>query len=102
MGYIDYKLYQDAEVPIKSYTGIDLTDADKVEFHVLKPDETEVIWTANAHPDDPKYAQYHLTTGDIDQAGTYIFHVYYEEGTVKTPGIANKFQVHEKYDQQTF
>ena len=67
-------------------TGQDLTEATKVEYHVVKPDGSSVTWAATRSNTAGSLT---YTTGpeDLDQAGAYLIMAYVEWGEVsKHPG----------------
>jgi hypothetical protein len=87
-------------VQILLATGQDLTEATKLEMHVVKPDGSTTTWTATASA-TPGSIEYITQAGDLDLAGHYFIHSYVEWGStskhtgtepyelrVLTPGMA--------------
>lgn|GEM_PF-4448114 len=64
---------------IKYDCGEDITDlATTPKLHYAKPDGTTGNWTPNL---STRYVQYQTVTGDIDQAGLWLFQPELSDGT---------------------
>ncbi len=74
-----------------------VSGASILEFHVQKPDSTEVTWTATLS-DDNHTLLYTIEAGDYDQAGTYKAHAYVEYSSgAKWTGEVFKFKIYDKW-----
>ena len=78
------------ETEILLSTGQDLTDIEKIEIHVIRPDDTTEDWTATTAAADDKgnpvtpqdgWIRYLTDENDLLPAGRYILQAYLEWGS---------------------
>ncbi len=74
----------------------DLSTATTLILNVQKNDGNVVTWTGAADVTD-KFIEYTLTTGDINQAGTYTLHAEFDDGGNHFVGNKECFVAYEKF-----
>jgi hypothetical protein len=72
--------------------GRDISGATTARIDVIKPDETEAVWTGVVHTDNSS-VKYTIQSGDLDQEGTYRCNVYVELTDWSGHGETFEFEV---------
>jgi hypothetical protein len=75
--------------------GTGITDATLTEMHVLKPDQTEVVWPASIYNDT--YVRYIILPGDFNIKGKFKIQAYVVTPEGKWLGETFEFTVYDKY-----
>lgn len=73
---------------------IDLTTATTTDLHIIKPDDTVVVWSASPIGDATDgVLEYTTITGDLDQLGYYYGEVYLVNSTYNGNSARFEFKV---------
>lgn len=85
-------------VEIRLDTDVSLSGATRLEYHVMRPDGVEVIWTATQYGSSTSLT-YTTISGDFNVSGTYYIQTYVEWGATSHHwGLTYELEIHEKYE----
>jgi hypothetical protein len=93
------KIYEgDVGVKFIVTTGIDLTDATKMQIKVTKGDLTAATWTGTISSTDPQAIEYTSIDNDLNVSGKYKMYAYVEKGSAsKHSGTVFVVQVYDVF-----
>ena len=79
----------------------DVSSATTREIHVRRPDKSEAIWSAVAHPSDVNKIRYTTISTDLDMAGLWRANAVVDLTTPSWDGTGDtvEFEVFEKYQK---
>jgi hypothetical protein len=97
----DERIYQnDVGVEFRFNVGQSLAGATKMEFHIQKPDGTEIARTATQYG-ATQYITYTTIAGDLNLSGDYRVHAYVEWSSSKHHGKTVIVRIYPEYEQWT-
>ena len=91
------KTYKNDEgVYIHCNMGSAITGATNLSFHYKKPDGSTGYWTPVMN--SSTVLEYQITTGELDQTGTWLVQPYLELGDFKGRGETSSFTVYDEFE----